>query len=146
MKRGEGGFTVIEVIISLAVSVILLGVVANPQPRRQQRELYAASLQLQSDIRLAQQNALLQGKTYSMAFYSNYYDMGVSLASPTERRSYGDGVVINTHKRSLDEITFTKRGTPNGMGGTVSLMCGAYTQDITILPGTGRVTVKTIKG
>lgn len=153
MVRGERGFTFIEVVVVMAVLGLLIWV-ALPRSYASDVRLHAAARQLQSDIRYAQELAMIKGQRHQIRIYS------ASNPSPTNRYeivTVTGGAVPHplTGKASfvvdfngppwaglqLDStvtVEFDSLGRPN-TGGTVSVSLGSGGKVITIDPETGRV-------
>lgn len=122
--------------------------------RSEQRALYNACLQLQSDVREARQRAVLEGVSYTVYFQVdlNRYQMYKASASfkkdidktvylengVTYNDSYGFGGVTVPGQT----LTFTPCGTVSGSSGSVYLKAGKFSQSVTVLPDSGRVLLK----
>jgi len=123
--------------------IISIGLSA-PNARSEQRALYNACLQLQADIREAQNRAVLEGKDYSVFLYNseNYYKMGKSaaIASMIDRTVYLDDGISYYENTKSGRITFRSSGTPSYLG-TITMSKGRYTQSITVTVSGGRALI-----
>jgi len=146
MKRGKG-FTLLELIIALAVIAIVSGglfIVFRQTPRS---ALENASLQLQADLRYVQRRAIIEGRRFRLQLNSLNNGYYISFLNPIEelRRVYFEnGVRIRGNPRRRFE--FLPRGTPDGATSTtLTLYIGRYEQDLTILLSGGRVYLRPIR-
>ena len=142
---GEAGITLLELLISLSVLLIISVCLWAPKARSEQRELYNACLRLQADIRQAQHTAVLEGRDYMVAFRreTGYYQLSKSALKIDYTVNLGNVAIASTTFPS-DKLVFTARGTPSS-GGTISLRLGRFTQELTVVPSSGRVAVQPVK-
>ena len=142
----ESGVTLLELIIALSL-ILIISVGLAPGARSEQRALYKASLRLQADLREAQQMAVLEGIDYLVVFSpgNGSYSLRRGALIPPDRTVKLDNGVIYDDKRvsvtfEEDRMRINRRGVCNG--GTIRLRAGKYTQEVTVVPVSGRVTVK----
>jgi len=154
MKRGKG-FTLLELVIALAVITIISGglfIVFRQTPRF---ALESASLQLQADISYVQRRAIAEGQRFRIVLSrvnNNYVVYSVSpgnIANVELRRVYLQNNVLlqmpcaNNPTNLTHMIEFLPRGTVSGST-TTRLVNGRYEQDITIVPNGGRAYIQDI--
>lgn len=151
MARGERGFTLIEVVVVIAVAALLIWV-ALPRSFAADVKLQAAARQVQSDIRYAQELAMTRGQHHQIRFYAasnptptNQYQIVTVTGGPAVHpltRSASFVVDFNSTPWAgvqLDTtvtVEFDSLGRPNA-GQTISLNGGA--KIITVTAETGRV-------
>jgi len=133
------GFTLLELVITLAV-ISIMGAVATlalrPTPRR---HLHNASLQLQADLRYAQRRAIMEGRPHGIEFdiWQNRYRI-MAFAPERELRvvylQNGVWLGIPTHNR----LHFTARGTASS-GFSIRLHNEDYTRQLTATVSGGRI-------
>ncbi|MCL2405721.1 MAG: GspH/FimT family pseudopilin [Defluviitaleaceae bacterium] len=140
--RNNGGFTLLELVIALAIIVVISSGIflAFRQPSR--TALDQAMLQLQADMRYAQRMAVISGQQHAIHFdrANNMYRI-MSLYPDNEiRRVYlQDGVELTYSTARLDHtIAFHPRGTAT-TAFRVRFAGGGYTRDITATLGAGRI-------
>jgi prepilin-type N-terminal cleavage/methylation domain-containing protein len=113
MRRPEAGFSMLELMIAVAVAVILVAVTYTTWQKyvHQQRLRYAA-IQVASGLREAEERAKAERAQYSVAFTSN---------SPTyiiQRTSGGfiENAVLpsGVAAQGSDTVTFSPFGVPDG--------------------------------
>ena len=153
MHKTRSGFTLLELIIALAVIMIVTGGVflALRQPER--RHLQNASLQLQADIRYVQRRSIAEGRRFGIRLdrgannyqvatfcYNNNVDEVIRVVN------FQNGVRLEYPPRGHNLI-FLPRGTISGAGGPVSprLHTTRYFQRITIVPSGGRAEIQDIE-
>jgi len=149
----ESGVTLLELTIALALILIVSLGLSAPMPRSEQRALNKSSLQLQADIRYAQHMAVVEGRRYYIVFNPERgsYSMGTSRMRPDETKflengvSFDDGRGIGGNNFPENWLAFTPQGTLSPQAGTIFLRAGRFRQDITVLVGTGRTAVFTIR-
>ena len=151
--KDESGITLLELTIALALILIVSVGLSAPMSRSDQRALNKASLQLQADIRLVQHMAVIEGRRHYIVFHPERgsYSMGTSRIRTDETRflengvSFDDGMGIGGNTFSENWLGFTPQGTLAGGAGTVFLRAGRSRQEVTVLVGTGRTAVFTIR-
>ena len=119
--------------------------------RSEQRALYSACLQLQADIREAQQRAVLEGVNYMIFFApaNDYYQM-YRWSFSVDRTVHFEKGVSYDRSMGLNAVTFDKdknkllafnpRGVCNG--GSVYLKAGRFKQRVIVIPVSGRATIE----
>lgn len=142
--RNNGGFTLLELTITLAVIVVISGGVflAIRQPNR--RALDNAALQLQADIRYAQRRALIGGQMYWVEFnrFDNMYRVMTMPNEEIRRVYFQDGVrMVYVSVENFSQLRFHPRGTATG-GFRVRLEHGRYSRDLTATVSGGRVRIQ----
>jgi len=149
----ESGITLLELIIALALILIVSAGLSAPMSRSEQRALNKASLQLQADIRFAQHMAVIEGRRYYVVFNPERrsYSLGTSRIRADETIFLENGVSFDEDRgiggNNFPEnwLAFTPQGTLSRQAGTVYLRAGRFRQDVTVLVGTGRTAVFTIR-
>jgi len=139
--KRRGGFTLLELVIALAVATIISGGVFMTFRQTPQRVLRSAALQMQADIRYAQRRAMIEGRRIQVSFYPTgrmyrirFYDTLEEL-----RRVYlQDGISLLTHYLPSNRMTYLPRGTVSDAG-SITLSMDGFTQRLTITPASGRV-------
>ena len=144
-RKVESGFTLLELVIALAVIMIVIGGVflAFRQPER--RHLQNASLQLQADIRYAQRRSIAEGQRFmiDLAPGSNRYRIMYYRPREEIRVVYFQNGVRLHSPSTPRQMWFLPRGTPSHSF-TIELRTERYSQSITIVPSGGRVDIKDI--
>ena len=138
------GFTLLELIIVLAIFTIAVGGILFATRSTPRRELYLASRQLQADIRYTQRLALSTGQHHMIVFELRYNRYRIVQNAPpvTLRTIYFPGSVrlISTTDPVLG---FLPRGT-SSRGFRIVLGNGNYRQHLTVTVSGGRVEIKDI--
>ena len=151
MARDERGFTLIEVFVLLAVMTLLVWV-ALPRSFAGDVKLNAAARQIQSDIRYAQELAMITGQHHRIRFYAasnpspaNRYEIVTVTGQPVRHPlTSSASFVVDFNSPpwaglQLDStltLEFDSLGRPDA-GQTISLNGGAKV--ITVTAETGRV-------
>ena len=140
--RKNGGFTLLELAVTLAVIVIVSSGVflALRQPDR--RAIDNAALQLQADIRYAQRLALMSGREHDVVFERAHNRYRIRELNPTrEIRSvyFQNGVRLRYTNRNY--ISFQARGTASGSF-TLTLESGRYSRQLTSTVSGGRIELR----
>lgn len=140
-KKAQNGFTLLELIITLAVIIVVSGSVflAFRQPDR--RVLENASLQLQADLRYAQRRALIGGRQYGVLFEPAHNRYRVMAFFPEEEIRavyFSDGVRLRFSTEPV--LRFHTRGTSTG-GFRIRLSNGRYWQELTSTVSGGRIEI-----
>ena len=151
MARDERGFTLIELVVVMIVMGLLVWV-ALPRSFADDVKLNAAARQVQSDIRYAQELAMITGQRHRIRFYSasnpsptNRYEIVTAAGQPVVHPLTRSGSFVVDFNSApwtglqLDgtlTLEFDSLGRPDA-GQTISLNGGAKT--ITVTAETGRV-------
>ena len=143
-NRKKGGYTLLELTITLALIVIVAGTVFMSLRRQERRALYNAAYQLQADIRYAQRRALISGRRVEVEFsrlYNRYIiryerDCRTELLRVNLR---GTGVQINSPNNL--NVNFLPRGTISE-GFTIVLESGRYRRSLTTTVSGGRIELR----
>ena len=135
------GFTLLELIIALAIIMIASGAIFLALRPSQKRDLQNASLQLQADLRYVQRRARIEGRRYGIQFERRYNRYRIRSYIPPRalRVVYLENGVDLNHT-SADIIWFTPRGTPS-QGFGINLYKSGYWQRITVSVAGGRTRV-----
>ena len=139
------GFTLLELIIVLAIIAIASGGIFLTARTSQKRELYLASRQLQADIRYAQRLAIATGQRHDVIFEAQYNRYNIAQTSPSNiiKTVYMPGSVKLTF--STDRMLgFLPRGTAS-RGFRIILGNGNYLQHLTVTVSGGRVEIQEIR-
>lgn len=146
------GFNIIELVLVFAILGILavaaLTISGNPQRSR----LDAAARQVESDIKFAQQNAMMTGTTSGVSFVASgaYTVYQSSTATPLKSPVNKENMVV-TLSNNFPSVTiagnyvvqFNSFGTPTtGGGGSVTLTAGGFSKIISVTANTGRVNIQ----
>jgi len=138
----NGGFTLLELLITMAVIMIVSGGVFLTFRQPDRRALDSAMLQLQADARYAQRRALVSGQTYGIIFSraeNMYRIMSVEPNREIRRVYLQNGVELGySTARVNHQLNFHPRGTPNS-GFRVRLYSGRYFREMTVTVAGGRV-------
>lgn len=133
------GFTILELVVALAVLTIVSTGVMISVYSRNYRTLTNASLLLQADLRYAQRRAMAEGRRHGIVFdrVQNRYHIVVDHPRDTIRTVYlPQGVTL------LDttgpQLMFLPRGTASS-GFRITLESGRYVQDLTATVSGGRI-------
>ncbi|MDR1913404.1 MAG: hypothetical protein LBQ68_02835 [Clostridiales bacterium] len=142
--RNESGITLLELSITLAISFILLsGITLSLHDSKSKRALQSACLQVQEDLRYAQQVAILGNAQYMVTFSTDHYTLKAhALDRNGVTKYYNNGVKFIYSNAGDSRIIFTKRGTVSGGSGTYIFSNGGFKQEVTVLVGSGRVSIK----
>ena len=151
MVRHERGFSLVEVVVLMAVMVLLVWV-ALPRSFASDVKLHAAARQLQSDIRYAQELAMTRGQRHRVLFYSasnpsptNRYEIVTVTSGPVVHPLTRDSSFVvdfnstpwaGVQVDSTLTLEFDSLGRPDA-GKTISLNGGGKV--ITVDPETGKV-------
>ena len=143
----QKGFTLIELVIVLAIMAILSGTTLATARGIQRRTLNNTSLSIQADLRRAQRLALIEGRRWRVNFdiENNRYFM-----HPMPR-NFGDhvytvylprGVEIDhiTAPQSRTFLEYLPRGTASS-GFGIHLRNGPYLQRLTATVSAGRIAI-----
>ena len=141
----KGGFTLLELIIALAIIVIATSGVflAFRQPER--RALENASRQLQADIRYIQRRAIAEGRQFAIFLEPGENGYRITYYNPrVEIRAVNFQNNVRLHYPSTpDRLGFLPRGTPS-RSRTIELRTTRYSQRLTIVVSGGRVYIRDI--
>ena len=147
------GFTLVEVVIVLAITVIVSGVAAVSLGSLEKKRISAACDELVGDLRYAQRMAVLQGREYSVQFdtLNNGYELYYTKNSGTnvlekvldKQVSFDNGVTLLSVNASGRLVSYTPMGT-TGDACTIVLQTDGYSASITVNVGSGRVLIKEI--
>jgi len=155
--KGGKGFTLLELVIALAVISIVGGglfLTFRPSPHR---DLEIAIYQLQADIRYIQRRAITEGHVFEIEFnmaHNRYRIFSVSPGGGWLRSVYfqNDVRITALHSRgsNVHVLGFLPRGTVGGVRGrdhatigptTIRLSDGRHTMYIAITPTSGRTRI-----
>ena len=145
-RNKKGGFTLLELIITLAIIMIVSSGVFVAHRQSERRALENASLQLQADIRYAQRRAVIDGQQVNLLFdfrANMYRILLVSCGTEVRRVYFQNGVRI----RFTTDMTTTKTFHPRGTIGnplTMRLVTSRYYQELTTTISGGRVAIRDI--
>lgn len=130
-RRSQGGFTLIEVVIVLAILGGVLGLVASRGPLRSvQLDLDAAAMDLAQSLQLARSRAIAQNRPVAVMVGIASYSLDGAVPRPLRAdRLTAEGVAI----------AFAANG--SSAGGTVALQAGGRQRVVRVAWLTGRVSV-----
>ena len=123
--KEKAGFTLIELVVTLAVMAVVLSfAISMPAERRQVR---AAALQLQSDLRYAQRIALTEGRRVVIILDQSRNIYHIEKFTESKRYERIKTETLNPYINMLDtnasgsRIEYTPRGTRAGNACTINL-------------------------
>ena len=126
--RRQGGFTLIEMIVVIAVLAMVAGLVATSRPLRSSRvDLEASQRIVAGALRLARSQAIVQGRNVWVVSGND----GIAIAGGQSWR-LPRGIIV-----SATEVAFGSDG--NSTGGTVMVYGGGRQEAVTVDWLTGRV-------
>ncbi len=146
-RRRSGGFTLLELILSIAI-IVLLGLLVVPRLMSASPRLAAENegIRLRADLAYAQQMAINEACAHKVIIDTAHERVaiqrrdGESYVTATER-TLGYGVNIESSTFTGDAVVFNLLGEPSE-GGTVVLRgTDGSTVTLTVTPGTGHITV-----
>lgn len=152
MEARRGGFSLIMVLISIAVIGILAAIAVPGMREVEELRLSTASRRFASDMRYAQDLAMKTGVTHTMVFsaagYSLTLEGGGTVEDPSFRgrpfvvnlASEFPGVVISTSFPG-NSLSFDERGEPAN-GGSVTLTLEQALTVLMVEEDTGRVSYR----
>ena len=145
MGSFKKGFTLLELVIVLAIITISIGGILLSTRSSPRRELYLASRQLQADIRYTQRLALSTGQRHEIVFELRYNRYRIVQVSPraTLRTIYFRGSV-QLISMTDTVLGFLPRGT-SSRGFRIVLGNGDYGQHLTVTVSGGRVEIQEIQ-
>ncbi|MFO7569309.1 MAG: prepilin-type N-terminal cleavage/methylation domain-containing protein [Smithellaceae bacterium] len=117
--RGNNGFSLIELLITIAIMGIVLAIAAPNFTRyRDNTNLREAARDISSDIQLCKQRALSENAEYSMTFnvgLNNYTIKREEVVTATKTVGAGNAVIkiVGDPTFADDKIIFQPRGTTN---------------------------------
>lgn len=150
--RRQAGFTLIELMVTMAVAVIVLGAgLPQMQALLENNRLSAQANRLSADLNLARTEAVRRGGTVRMVARGSDWSAGWSLVD-------ADGVVVKvgdqlehglalTERNGLTEVGLRNSGALTVLTTAAFELCGPRTgergREISVLP-TGRVGVRNL--
>jgi prepilin-type N-terminal cleavage/methylation domain-containing protein len=159
-RRPRGGFTLLELLVVVLVLAVI-AVVAAPRISTDPALVSTQAAQLAGDIRYVQSLAMTQAQKYRINLSAGGYTFtladagGTAVAHPftgsTAQINWNSGVTVTLPPTNLPNnlVAFDSRGIPYTDGlattalastATIVLTKGSDTQQITIVPQTGKVT------
>ncbi len=143
------GFTLIELIISLAISVIILSLGSISFNAVERHRIVQSANILRSNLRYCQKNAVDEKRKYVLTFDSNknsYYvrradDSGLLRKVSQINLPLGINIFTNAKENS---VAYTLRGT-TGSACTINLRGQKYFLKMTVNVGCGRVKINPIQ-
>jgi len=148
---GRRGFTAIELLIVMSVFIILLLILVPSTKSYISYSNYmgfrSAVYQLLSDIRMAQELSVGEKIPYTVCFFPSsevYYITKPDNPSPKVilYRKLPKNVDIVSTNFIDNRFYYSESGAPS-MGGTITLKFNNKLYEITVIPVTGRVKIKT---
>jgi len=146
------GFTLLQLVLTVAVLGILGMSVVSITGTPQRVNLDAAAREVQSDIRYAQQNAMMTGTTSGVSFVSGgaYTVYQSTTATPLKSPLTKQDMVLTLSAKyptvaisGSYVVQFNSFGAPTtGGGSSVTLTAGSYSKVIAVTANTGRVTIQ----
>ena len=148
--KNQSGFTLVELIIVIALIAILMSVAVPRLPMSSHRQLELAASRLASDLRLIRSEAIASGVKCKITFFTNekYYIVTLADGSdrvdlPEEITSFTTNIITKDEDHDKNPYThFTELGTIYGSG-TITLQTkDKETRSIIIAPVYGRVKIE----
>lgn len=141
----QKGYTLIEVIIAFFIIIMLSSIVITSFTSVSRRQLNRAALELQADLRYAQNMALQEGTAYSIMFFvqNNSYiirRMENGRYVTIKEVNLQNVEILNTTATNNTVIFSSKGTTANPC--TVNLHNDNYRVSLTISLGAGRVLIQ----
>jgi len=147
-KRSRG-FSLVELLAVLAIISIIAAIATrNFASVMSNARMKTTVAELTADIRYAQQIAIGQRTNCYVVFdnYNKFYSIQVNdyLAPKIIKRVYFDKKldIDSNYEDNDNRFCFTDIGAPSPKGGTINISGYGRIYEITILPATGRVKVK----
>lgn len=160
-RREQAGFTLIELVVVIAIAVILAGIaIVKTTSSSQQVRLRAAAKKLQADLEYAQELAMNLGREVQVHFdlQNNRYQLtwsdGTPVPTPAGGRDYivqfGSGDYRSVQITASNLLGFVLRFRPDGRphdgGGLLSQRCVVARLgdrwELWVEPGTGNVELR----
>jgi len=154
MKQRKG-FTLLELTIALAITLIASTAIFAGHRQIQRRTLHQASYQLQADLRYAQRRSIIEGRRFGIQIEPSarrYHvvelrrfgsNNNLSIANIIRTVYLPAGVRINPPSGANNLLHYTGRGTPS-RGATITLSNGPFNQTMTRTVSGGRIQVDPI--
>jgi len=143
--RKKGGYTLLELVVTLALVMIVSGGVFMAVRQQERRALYNAAYQLQADIRYAQRITLISGRPHDIWFEPVHNRYRIRSLYPTETTIryvyFQNGVRLRQTDRP--SISYLARGTV-GSPFTLTLESGRYRRRISVNISGGRAYVRPV--
>jgi type IV fimbrial biogenesis protein FimT len=148
-KRSVGGFTIIEIMIVIAIIGIMVGIAApNFMDYLKSRRLSGATMQLYVDLMNARQQAVTQNKWVSLRIENTHQFKIFTDGNKNGAIDTGENVVTQDLHPDYGDVTFTTAaGTifafyPNGTAGSATLgLAGASGSKSITISTAGRVKI-----
>jgi len=147
MKQ-EKGFTIIELVIVMAIMVIIGGVAFTGFIPRERRELEQTAIYIATDIRHIQEMAIQTNSAHFISFFpiANTYETSIqeghTLRVLTRRRLVNQDIALVTGVLGgVSQFKFTPRGTVTPAG-RIIIQSQNYSIEMTINLGSGRVHIQ----
>ncbi|MBM7581268.1 general secretion pathway protein H [Caldicoprobacter guelmensis] len=146
------GITLIELLVVIAIMGVLISLISVSTATPTDKSILESAVNMiAQDIRLTQQLAICRGETYffEINVKENYYRIRSNLAGTYKMEYLNDGISISIiglespytgSYSDLRVLRYTPAGTPSTTG-TITLKKGGLTRQITIMVGTGRVSI-----
>jgi len=143
-KKSRSGFTLLELLIALALVMTVSGGVFLAVRQASYRALTQAAVQLQADIRYAQRRAVIDGEVIEVLFEPahNRYRLRVAYGFREIRRVYFQNGIELEYASDINnrQLHFHPRGTASS-GFRVRLTNGWYSRDLTATVSGGRIEI-----
>ena len=139
----RGGFTLVELVIVIAVLAVVLGAVFFTVSRRDtsRREILAAADILMSDIRYARQRAVASGARVIVSFNGandTYTIRYFRYSWHIRQESLPSGITFE--HAGFRTFEYLPRGTPSG-GSSVTIISASHRLTISVVGSGGRVRI-----
>ena len=142
--NGRKGITLAELIVTLGVLTVILGVVFFVVTRRDSshREIFAAAYKLMSEIRYTRHRAVIEGEQVSINFdgASGRYEIFYRAPFRLIRVGYLPDGITFAHG-NITAFHFRPRGTPSGGGSSVTIRSSNHRITLSVVGAAGRVRI-----
>ena len=141
--KKTGGFTLLELVIALAVLMLVSGSVFLALRPSNHRAIRSAALTLQADLRYVQRRAVMEGRRYDVILERAYNRYRIVYGYPciieVRRVYFQDGVrLLRFTGSECGRIGFHPRGTP-AHSRTVTLSHGRLRWEVAVNVSGGRI-------
>lgn len=140
MYKSKKGFTLIELIVVIAIISIILGMAAPSSNVIRKSKEKSELKELKRDIEYARDNAIFHNQVYSVIFYvnENRYVIKSNKNNIIKKKTLSSDLKILRTNFINDRIIFSYIGAPN-RGGTISLTNSkGEIINVTVRPATGK--------
>ena len=139
------GFTVLELLILMAVTVTLSQIATKSFTSVESRKINSVSLNLQSEVRNAKNRSSIENISYRIFFSISNNRYSVYRDGVLQKHVYlPEGIWLEEVTARENSVSFTPVGT-TGDASTIVLRGKEFVAILTINVGAGRVSIKELK-